>query len=109
MQTSSCPSDGVVWLSQFKDKARQKARVKKLAERQQQRQAELAQGVAGKKQVAPESAQKRLPAAKRRLLEHRQDESDFADEYRLLKKLKRGKLTEVCRWLLPSPLLPGIP
>ena len=39
--------------------------------------------------------ERRLPAAKRRQAEARQDEDDFAAEYTLLRKLKRGRLTEV--------------
>ena len=39
--------------------------------------------------------EKRLPAAKRRQLEARQDVDDFAAEYRMLKKVKKGKMSEV--------------
>ena len=39
--------------------------------------------------------EKRLPAAKRRQLEARQDADDFAAEYRMLKKVKKGKMSEV--------------
>ncbi len=47
----------------------------------------------------PEEVQKerRLPAAKRRQLEARQDAEDFATEYRMLKKVKKGRMSEV-RW-----------
>ena len=40
-------------------------------------------------------ASKKLPAAKRRLLENREDDADLSIEYRYLKKLKQGKITEV--------------
>ncbi len=45
----------------------------------------------------PEDAPKerRLPAAKRRQLEARQDAEDFAAEYRMLKKVKKGRMSEV--------------
>ena len=39
--------------------------------------------------------ERHLPAAKRRQAEARQDEDDFAAEYTLLRKLKRGRLSEV--------------
>ena len=47
------------------------------------------------KQKDAVSIAKRVPASKRRLLEDRQDVSDFASDYALLKKLRRGKLSEV--------------
>ena len=43
---------------------------------------------------------RRLPAAKRRQQELRQDADDFAAEYRMLKKVKKGKMSEVC--LIPT-------
>lgn len=39
--------------------------------------------------------EKHLPSAKRRMIDDRQDVSDFADEYTLLKRLKKGKISEV--------------
>jgi len=42
-----------------------------------------------------EKKEKRLPAAKRRQVEAKQDIEDFAAEYRLLKKVKKGKASEV--------------
>jgi ATP-dependent RNA helicase DDX55/SPB4 len=42
--------------------------------------------------------EKRLPAAKRRQLEARQDADDFAAEYRMLKKVKKGKMSEVIQF-----------
>lgn len=42
--------------------------------------------------------EKRLPAAKRRQLEARQDVDDFRAEYCMLKKVKKGKMSEVCLW-----------
>ena len=49
----------------------------------------------GKMAAAAAAADVRLPAAKRRMLETRQDVHDLADEYALLRKLKKGKLSEV--------------
>ena len=46
------------------------------------------------KVVEPQK-EKRLPAAKRRQIEARQDADDFAAEYRMLKKVKKGKMSEV--------------
>jgi len=43
--------------------------------------------------------EKRLPAAKRRQIEARQDADDFAAEYRMLKKVKNGKMSEVLPFL----------
>ena len=40
-------------------------------------------------------AEKHLPAAKRRQLSQRQELADLTDDYRLLKKLKKGKISEV--------------
>lgn len=45
--------------------------------------------------VVEPQKEKRLPAAKRRQIEARQDADDFAAEYRMLKKVKRGKMSEV--------------
>ena len=45
--------------------------------------------------VVEPQKEKRLPAAKRRQLEARQDADDFAVEYRMLKKVKKGKMSEV--------------
>jgi hypothetical protein len=46
--------------------------------------------------------EKRLPAAKRRQLEACQDAHDFAAEYRMLKKVKKGKMSEVHSF--PGPI-----
>lgn len=53
--------------------------------------------------------ERRLPAAKRRQAEARQDEDDFAAEYTLLRKLKRGRISEArppCCLLQAGPLAP---
>lgn len=81
---------------QFKDKARQKGREKLLAEKAK-RKAEEPAKEAAKRNPEPEKPEKRLTAVKRRLLEQRQDESELADDYRLLKRLRRGKMTNVRR------------
>lgn len=82
----------------MREKQRQKAIQKAAAERA----AAPAPGTprAGKtlrkgKPAAATAADVRLPAAKRRMLETRQDVHDLADEYALLRKLKKGKLSEV--------------
>ena len=80
---------------QYKDKARQK----QWESRQQQRAAaaEQQQQQQGQMLDKHEPAwERKLPSAKRRQLEAKQDESDFAAEHRLLRKLKRGKISEVC-------------
>ena len=56
----------------------------------------LPQAALSKAVKVPEpQKEKRLPAAKRRQIEARQDADDFAAEYRMLKKVKKGKMSEV--------------
>ena len=88
-------------LLQFLDKKRQKAREHKLEEKLREAETD-AEGKRQQPAIKPPkqneaaaSVPKRVPAAKRRLLEDRQDVSDFASDYALLKKLKRGKVSEV--------------
>ncbi len=47
--------------------------------------------------AAAAEADRRLPAAKRRLLEARHDADDMSQDYALLKKVKKGKMSEVRR------------
>lgn len=76
----------------YKDRAREKQRQKQLAVQQadgdkqqpQQQQRAAQQGLLPGKHV---------PAAKRRLLASRQERDDLDSDYRMLKKLKRGKIT----------------
>ena len=86
--------------TQFLNKAREKQRQKSLKQ---------AVGAAGPQPPAldrqlskagkrPAEQQAHLPAAKRRLLDGRQDAAELADEYALLRKLKKGKLSEVTPW-----------
>ena len=56
------------------------------------------------KVVEPQK-EKRLPAAKRRQIEARQDADDFAAEYRMLKKVKKGKMSEVRISVVRPPAL----
>lgn len=97
---------------QFKDKAREKQRQRAMKQQQQQ---EAGQQGTGKGPPAAEAMQethvaataerqrahaaaaeeRRLPAAKRRMLELRQDNDELTDDYRLLKKLKKGRASEV--------------
>ncbi|GFR50915.1 hypothetical protein Agub_g13233, partial [Astrephomene gubernaculifera] len=82
----------------YKDKAREKQRQKAL----QQRQADAAaRGVssaaaapAAKRKAAPEQPEARLPAAKRRQLQQIDEAAGLNMEYSLLKKLKRGKISQ---------------
>lgn len=81
---------------QFKNKARQRQRnqhLKQLALKAQHRGTPLPNQV--QKAQPAQQAGKKLPAAKRRLQESREDSADFSREYRYLKKLKQGKITEV--------------
>lgn len=74
---------------QYKDKQREKQRRKQL----QKASAPVAPAAPTAKQ--PPKAEKHLPAAKRRQLSQRQELADLSDDYRLLKKLKKGKISEV--------------
>lgn len=82
---------------QYKDKARQKQRNQNLKQLALKSQA----GVKPTSKHSPAKAQqaqqpsKKLPAAKRRLIETREDDADLTLEYRYLKKLRQGKITEV--------------
>ena len=91
---------------QFLDKKRQKVREHKLEEQAREAAAKLQQPAVkpSKQHEAAGTTAKKVPAAKRRLLEDRQDVSDFASDYALLKKLKRGKLSEVRRFAFTVPL-----
>ena len=99
---------------QFKDKAREKQRQRALKQQQTGQKGsttgpspaevrqESQQGLAADKQRAQAAAaaaaaaeERRLPAAKRRMLELRQDHDELRDDYRLLKKLKKGRASEV--------------
>ncbi len=92
--------------TQFRDKAREKQRQKSLRQASTVAAAQSAPaafrkpGKVGKRPQQLEEA--RLPAAKRRLLDGRQDAAELADEYALLRKLKKGKLSEVCQLPLPG-------
>lgn len=104
---------------QFKDKAREKQRQRALKQQQQQQAGQQGTGqgpcaaeakqeshaaAAAARQRAQAAAaaaaaaeEKRLPAAKRRMLELRQDHDELKDDYRLLKKLKKGRASEVSK------------
>ena len=85
---------------QYKDETRQKQWARKQQDRAAAAAAEQAErassGQASCTATKREPAwERKLPSAKRRQLEAKQDEEDFAVEYRMLRKLKRGKLNEV--------------
>ena len=82
---------------QFQNKARQKAFQAALAAKAQAREAEEAERPAKRKRTSAEqpAVQRKLPADRRRKVEAQQDAEDFALDARLLKKLKRGALSEV--------------
>ena len=86
-------------VTQFRENTREKQRQKALRQAAAAAPAQSAQPAgpkpgkgAGKR---PQLEEARLPAAKRRLLDGRQDAAELADEYALLRKLKKGKLSEV--------------
>lgn len=108
-------------LAQFKDKAREKQRRKLLAARAAEAALAPAQklapkpgpkerrakeggtpgakkgslGTGGGPVPGREEKARRLPSVRRRKLNQRQDAEDLEDEYRLVKKLKKGKLSQV--------------
>ena len=90
----------------YLDRAREKQRLKAAAEREEARAAnpeafedtkrEREKRRREEERLAAEKAksEKRLTAAKRRQAEAREDFDDINDDYRALKKLKKGKITE---------------
>jgi ATP-dependent RNA helicase DDX55/SPB4 len=91
----------------FKDKAREKQRQKLLQQRAQQQvdteaakagQKQGKDGASGPQAAAGQQQQhksgERLPAAKRRKLQARDEMAELEADYRLLKKVRRGKLSE---------------
>ena len=82
-------------LLQFKDRARQKQRQQTL---KQQLSQERPKGKAQNRQksrTAVEQPIKKAPAAKRRLLEKQEDDASLVEDYRQLKKLKNGRISQV--------------
>lgn len=81
---------------QFKDKTRQKQWQRVLKQRQKQAEEDRAgKQQQRRKEQAAKEAEKKLPAFKRRKVDQRQDDKDFAAEYALLQKLKKKKISEV--------------
>eukprot|EP00892_Ulva_mutabilis_P003676 jgi/Ulvmu1/1680/UM115_0009.1 len=85
----------------YKDKAREKARkaeAKKAAKagtgKQAMRDAARKQREVDAAAAAKAAEKKRLPAAKRKTLQNREDLAGLEDDYRLLKKLKKGKISD---------------
>lgn len=88
----------------FKDKTREKQRQAMLKQRAAEAEAEggfkkkissdRKKGPAANGKGAPVVVQPRLTAAKRRQLEARQELDELNDEYALLRKLKKGKISE---------------
>eukprot|EP00798_Chlamydomonas_sp_ICE-L_P018836 gene18836-25384_t len=85
--------------SKFKEKAREKQRQVTMKKKAAAAELEKAEGRAEakrhvKKVVAAPKAGERLPAAKRRRLQEKDETEELGREYMLLKKLKRGKITQ---------------
>eukprot|EP00877_Chromochloris_zofingiensis_P010332 jgi/Chrzof1/5552/Cz16g07090.t1 len=80
----------------FRDKQREKQRQQVLKQRQAQQSSEQQQQQAQQKQpkASEQADNKKLPAAKRRLLQHRDDLAELTHDYGLLKKLKKGKISQ---------------
>lgn len=80
---------------QFRNKAREKQRQLTLKQR-----GDTPVGKCGREQAAPagcpqQPMQKKLPAAKRRRIETQEDDAALVEDYRHLKKLKNGQITQV--------------
>lgn len=85
----------------YKDRAREKARqaeAKKAAkqgtDKKALKEAARLKREASAAEAAKAAEKKKLPAAKRNKMQHREDMADLDDDYRLLKKLKKGKISD---------------
>jgi len=87
----------------FKDKSREKQRQALLKQRaaasapekaEENKAVNRAKSHGGTNAAAQQQQQSRLTAAKRRQLEARQEYAELNDEYSLLKKLKKGKISQ---------------
>lgn len=85
----------------YKDRAREKARradakksAKEGTDRKALKEAARVQREAAAAEAAKAANKKKLPAAKRKMLQNREDMADLDDDYRLLKKLKKGKISD---------------
>lgn len=85
----------------YKDRAREKARradakksAKEGTDRKALKEAARVQREAAAAEAAKAAEKKKLPAAKRKMLQNREDMADLDDDYRLLKKLKKGKISD---------------
>ena len=76
---------------QFKNKAREKQRQQTLKQRDA---SGVKPGRAAAPVSGPQAAQKKLPAAKRRRIESQVDDAAVVEDYRQLKKLKHGRITQ---------------
>jgi len=78
----------------YKDKNRERQRVSGLAKKKAEREASIVASAVKKQAHQKAAAAPRLTAAKRRQLENRQELGEMNDDYALLKKLKKGKISE---------------
>ena len=81
-------------LFQFKNKVQEKQRQQTLKQ-QADAASELGVLQAAQAPVSQRLNQKKLPAGKRRQMELQQDDASLLEDYRHLKKLKAGRMTEV--------------
>lgn len=93
--------DKLLFCVQFRSKAREKQRQLTLKQR------ETSLTKPGRVPAAPVSGtqqpmQKKLPAAKRRRIETQEDDATLVEDYRHLKKLKNGQITQVIIKLLTT-------
>ena len=83
---------------QFKDKARQKQRQQTLKlQMSQEKPSNAKVQNRNKSKTAMVQPVKKTPAAKRRLLEKQEDDASLVEDYRQLKKLKNGRISQVLR------------
>lgn len=83
---------------QFKDKARQKQRQQTLKlQMSQEKPSNAKVQNRNESKTAVVQPVKKTPAAKRRLLEKQEDDASLVEDYRQLKKLKNGRISQVQR------------
>lgn len=98
LQLSSCNAyveDKTLSCLQFRNKAREKQRQLTIKQRGDTSVSKVRRGQAAPASCPQQLMQKKLPAAKRRRIETQEDDAALVEDYRHLKKLKNGQITQV--------------
>lgn len=96
--------DQMLFCLQFRNKAREKQRQLTLKQRETSG-SKPARMPAALVSGTQQPLQKKLPAAKRRRIETQEDDATLVEDYRHLKKLKNGQITQVFIKLFTTPSL----